>query len=70
MPNDSPFTSQDFIDYRESLGMTQEQFSKAFGISIANLHNWEQGRAMPKISPAKLLVFSNVINWKKKTRRK
>ncbi len=29
---------------RESLNMSQQEFSKAFGIPLSTLQNWEQGR--------------------------
>ncbi|MBQ1867894.1 helix-turn-helix domain-containing protein [Selenomonas sp.] len=31
-------------EVREHLNMTQQEFSKAFGIPLATLRNWEQGR--------------------------
>jgi putative transcriptional regulator len=32
---------------REKIGMTQKQFASAFGISLATVRNWEQGRRFP-----------------------
>ena len=40
---------------REGLGMTQEQFAASFGVSVATLRNWEQGRRSPR-GPARLLL--------------
>ena len=48
----------DVAALRESLGLTQEQFAKAFGVTTATLRNWEQGRREPK-GPARVLL--NVI---------
>ena len=31
-------------EVREHLNMSQQEFSKAFGIPLATLRNWEQGR--------------------------
>lgn len=31
-------------EIRESLKMSQQEFSKAYGIPLATLRNWEQGR--------------------------
>lgn len=37
---------EDFIrEYRKSLGMTQEEFSKRFEIPLSTLRSWEQKRA-------------------------
>ena len=48
----------DVAALRERLGLTQEQFAKAFGVTTATLRNWEQGRREPK-GPARVLL--NVI---------
>ena len=41
---------------REKLGMTQSQFASAFGVSIATVRNWEQGRRVPR-GPARVLLL-------------
>lgn len=43
---------------RNKLGLTQKQFAKLFGVSLATLRNWEQGRRRPE-GPA--MVLLNVI---------
>jgi putative transcriptional regulator len=43
---------------RERLGLTQDEFAKAFGVTTATLRNWEQGRREPR-GPARVLL--NVI---------
>ncbi len=43
---------------RQKLNLTQQQFAEVFGVSLATLRNWEQGRRMPE-GPAKVLL--NVI---------
>jgi len=43
---------------RNRLGLTQKQFAKLFGVSLATLRNWEQGRRRPE-GPA--MVLLNVI---------
>jgi putative transcriptional regulator len=43
---------------RRKLGLTQKQFAKIFGVSLATLRNWEQGRRKPE-GPA--MVLLNVI---------
>lgn len=43
---------------RSKLGLTQKQFAKLFGVSLATLRNWEQGRRRPE-GPA--MVLLNVI---------
>ena len=40
---------------RAELGLSQAQFAAAFGISVATLRNWEQGRRIPR-GPARLLL--------------
>ena len=45
----------DVVALRHFLGMTQQQFSEALGISIHTLRNWEQGRRRPE-GPALALL--------------
>lgn len=45
----------DVKSIRESCKMTQQEFSANFGVSLATLQNWEQGRRQPE-GPAKLLL--------------
>lgn len=40
---------------RVDLGYSQAEFAEAFGISVATLRNWEQGRRIPR-GPARLLL--------------
>lgn len=40
---------------RRELGLSQAEFADAFGISVATLRNWEQGRRIPR-GPARLLA--------------
>lgn len=47
--------SIDVKEIRENCQMTQEEFSKSFGVSLATLQNWEQGRRKPE-GPARLLL--------------
>ncbi len=37
----------DIVALRRFLGMTQQSFSDALGISVHTLRNWEQGRRNP-----------------------
>ena len=46
---------EDIASLRRFLGMTQQSFSKALGISIHTLRNWEQGRRTPE-GPALALL--------------
>lgn len=43
---------------RAKLGLTQEEFALTFGVSVATVRNWEQGRRVPT-GAAKVLL--NVI---------
>lgn len=43
---------------RERLGLSQSEFAEAFGVSVATVRNWEQGRRIPR-GPARVLL--NVI---------
>lgn len=43
---------------RQKLKLTQRQFAELFGVSLATLRNWEQGRRRPE-GPA--VVLLNVI---------
>jgi putative transcriptional regulator len=40
---------------REKLGLSQEQFAAAFGVSLGTVRNWEQGRRTPN-GPALVLL--------------
>ena len=40
---------------RAELGMSQAEFAATFGISVATLRNWEQGRRVPR-GPARVLL--------------
>jgi putative transcriptional regulator len=37
----------DFTALRRFIGLTQDQFAAAMGISVHTLRNWEQGRRHP-----------------------
>ena len=37
----------DIVSLRNFLGLTQERFASAVGISVHTLRNWEQGRRRP-----------------------
>lgn len=40
---------------RTKLGLSQEDFAAAFGVSIGTVRNWEQGRRRPE-GPARALL--------------
>jgi putative transcriptional regulator len=42
-------------EIRARLGMTQEEFAEALGISVKTLRNWEQGRRDPSGPAMRLL---------------
>jgi putative transcriptional regulator len=42
-------------EIRAKLGMTQEEFADALGISVKTLRNWEQGRRDPSGPAMRLL---------------
>lgn len=45
----------DVLAIRSEVGMSQAEFAAVFGISVATLRNWEQGRRIPR-GPARLLL--------------
>ena len=45
----------DIVALRAFVGLTQEMFAKALGISVYTLRNWEQGRRKPE-GPAMALL--------------
>ena len=45
----------DVSGVREGLGMSQHEFADAFGVSVATVRNWEQGRREPR-GPARVLL--------------
>ena len=63
-PDAKPLTEEDFRRLERSprvrivrmaLGMTQEEFARAYGIPVATLRDWEQGRREPDQASKTLL---------------
>ncbi len=52
------FTPVDVKNIRAKVGMTQNEFASAFGISVSTLRHWERGDRTPQ-GPA--LVLLNVV---------
>jgi putative transcriptional regulator len=52
------FTPLDVKNIRAKIGMTQNEFASAFGISVSTLRHWERGDRTPQ-GPA--LVLLNVV---------
>ena len=48
-------SGDDIIALRKFVGLTQESFAHALGISVHTLRNWEQGRRYPE-GPALALL--------------
>jgi DNA-binding transcriptional regulator YiaG len=46
---------KDIVALRKFIGLTQQQFADALGISVHTLRNWEQGRRIPE-GPALALL--------------
>jgi len=53
------FTSVDVKNIRANIGMSQNEFASAFGISVSTLRHWERGDRKPH-GPA--LVLLNVVS--------
>lgn len=52
------FNSVDVKNIRTKIGMSQNEFASAFGISVSTLRHWERGDRVPQ-GPA--LVLLNVV---------
>lgn len=52
------FNAIDVKEVRAKVGMTQNEFASAFGISVSTLRHWERGDRSPQ-GPA--LVLLNVV---------
>ena len=52
------FTPVDVKRIRSNLGMSQNEFASAFGISVSTLRHWERGDRIPH-GPA--LVLLNIV---------
>jgi len=52
------FSSVDVKNIRSNIGMSQNEFASAFGISVSTLRHWERGDRRPH-GPA--LVLLNVV---------
>jgi len=48
-------SGDDIVALRKFVGLTQEKFAEALGISVHTLRNWEQGRRWPE-GPALALL--------------
>ena len=48
-------SGQDIVDLRRFVGLTQEEFARALGISVHTLRNWEQDHRKPQ-GPAIALI--------------
>lgn len=46
---------------REAMGLTQEQFAAQFGVTVATVNRWENGRAVPQP-----LAMKNLKEWARK----
>ncbi len=46
----------DVAKARKKLGLSQNRFAAAFGVSPATVKNWEQGRRHPE-GPARVLLY-------------
>jgi len=58
------FSSIDVKNIRAKVGMSQNEFASAFGISVSTLRHWERGDRTPQ-GPA--LVLLNVVAKEPKT---
>jgi putative transcriptional regulator len=52
------FTPVDVKNIRSKVGMSQNQFASAFGISVSTLRHWERGDRTPH---GQALVLFNVV---------
>lgn len=53
------YSPLDVKSIRKKVGMTQQEFAAAFGISVSTLRHWERGDRRPR-GPA--LVLLNVVD--------
>jgi putative transcriptional regulator len=45
---------------RKELGLSQDQFARFMGVSVATLRNWEQGRREPRGAARSLLLVASM----------
>ena len=50
-------------EIRENLNMSQQEFSKAYGIPLATLQNWEQGRR--RLDTTAIAYFKAIMKFPK-----
>jgi putative transcriptional regulator len=48
--------ASDVLGIRKEFGLSQDQFARLMGVSVATLRNWEQGRRQPH-GPARSLLL-------------
>lgn len=47
----------------QELGMSQEDFARAVGVSLNTAHRWIAGKQRPKLEPAETLKLCTVLGW-------
>jgi DNA-binding transcriptional regulator YiaG len=52
----APPSEVDVKAIRETMGMSQEQFALEFGLELATVRNWEQGRSQPDTAARNFLI--------------
>lgn len=51
-----------FTGYRLSLGVSQKDLGKLLGLSDQTISNWENGKAVPRLTPGKMLQLCQQLN--------
>lgn len=58
-----PVTADEIRDFRRSLGWTQEQFARAYGLSVETIRSWEQAKKAPgNVATAFLSLLKAVVS--------
>lgn len=46
---------------RERAGLTQEELAKILGVTVQTISNWEQARAIPKLTIRQVITILTVL---------
>jgi len=61
------WTSGQVREMRRHVGLTQQAFAEALGVSLGTVHRWEAGRSQPQRSWSRLLsdVFGRPLDQRR-----
>jgi DNA-binding XRE family transcriptional regulator len=56
-----PNQESNFVKLRQSVGVTQKQVAEALKVTEQTVSNWENGRAIPKLTIAQIKTLCSLL---------